>query len=257
MDEALSQQELEMQLRSLGVRPGMVLIVHTAFSAIKPVQGGPLSLIGALQSVLGENGTLVMPSFADNDDHPFDPRSSTCGEMGIVAETFWRLPKVSRSDSPHAFAAWGSSAKRITAPHPLEIPHGLDSPVGRVYEMNGHILLLGVGQDANTSVHLAENLAPVPYRRQCSSPVWKGGLIDRVYYHEPDHCCQNFALVDRWLADVGKIVSGQVGHGIARLMNSQGLVTEVLKKLRREPLVFLHPLGVCEECDDARRSVTI
>ena len=63
-------------------------------------------------------------------------RATSCIGMGIVAQTFWQLPGVLRSDSPHAFAAAGPQAARI-CPHPVDVPHGLDSPVGRVYELDG------------------------------------------------------------------------------------------------------------------------
>ena len=95
------------QLAELGVRPGGVLVVHTAFSKLRGVDGGPLALIAALESVLGPSGTLVMPSMSDDDEVPFQPRSTPCRGMGIVAETFWRLEGVLRSDSPHSFAAKG------------------------------------------------------------------------------------------------------------------------------------------------------
>ena len=136
------------------VQPGGVLLVHCAFSQVKPVEDGPEGLIAALRSALGPEGTLVMPSMTADDDHPFDPRA-TCIGMGIVAQTFWQLPGVLRSDSPHAFAAAGPQAARITAPHPVDVPHGLDSPVGRVYELDGQVLLLGVDHTANTTIHLA------------------------------------------------------------------------------------------------------
>jgi aminoglycoside 3-N-acetyltransferase len=64
-----------------------------------------------------------------DDDQPFDPRTTPCRHLGVVANTFWQLPEVLRSDSPHAFVAQGPEAARITAPSPLEVPHGLDSPV--------------------------------------------------------------------------------------------------------------------------------
>ena len=59
-------------------------------------------------------------------------RRRRCIGVGVVADTFWRLPGVRRSDSPHAFAAAGPRAAEITAPHPIDVPHGPDSPVGRV-----------------------------------------------------------------------------------------------------------------------------
>ena len=52
------------QLLELGVQPGGVLLVHTAFSKVKPIEGGPVGLISALHSALGPQGTLVMPSMS-------------------------------------------------------------------------------------------------------------------------------------------------------------------------------------------------
>ena len=147
------------QLQAAGVETGGLLLVHTAFSKVRPVEGGPAGLIEALWLALGPGGTLVMPSMASDDDHVFNRRTTPCPDMGTVAETFWRQPGVLRSDSPHAFAAAGPLAARITAPHPVDPPHGLDGPVGRVYELDGQVLLLGVGHDGNTTIHLAENLA--------------------------------------------------------------------------------------------------
>ena len=71
------------------------------------MEDGPEGLIAALRSAEGPEGTLVMPSMTADDDHPFDPRATSCIGMGIVAQTFWQLPEVLRSDSPHAFAAAG------------------------------------------------------------------------------------------------------------------------------------------------------
>ena len=110
----IPKSQVTRQLLDLGVQPGGVLLVHCAFS-VKPVEDGPEGLIAALRSALGPEGTLVMPSMTADDDHPFDPRATSCIGMGIVAQTFWQLPGVLRSDSPHAFAAAGPQAARITA----------------------------------------------------------------------------------------------------------------------------------------------
>ena len=91
-------------------------------------RAGRLGLIAALQSAVGRDGTLVMPSMSDDDDHPFDPHTTPCIGMGVVADTFRRLPDVLRSDSPHAFAAAGPLASQIVSPHPLSLPHGLRQP---------------------------------------------------------------------------------------------------------------------------------
>ena len=253
--QPLSVDSVAEQLRALGVRRGMALQVHTAFSKVGPVEGGPTGLIAALQAAVGRGGTLVMPSMSDDDDHPFDPRTTPCIGMGVVADTFRRLPDVLRSDSPHAFAASGPLASRILAPHPLSLPHGPDSPVGRVHELGGYVLLLGVGHDADTTIHLAEYMAGVRYRRRKRITVLRDGAPSPFEYEEIDHCCERFALVDGWLEEAGRQRRGVVGRGEARLAPAQAIVDVVVDRLRADETAFLHPAGTDHQCDEARASL--
>jgi len=249
------KSELTTQLMELGVTQGGVLLVHTSFSKTGPVEGGPLGLISALQAAAGPDGTLVMPSMTDDDDHPFDPRTTPCLGMGVLADTFWRLAGVMRSDSPHSFAAIGPEAACITADHPLDVPHGSNSPVGRVCELDGQVLLLGVGHDANTTIHLAESLAGVRYRRPKSVMVNQAGHLTRYRYSEIDHCCENFNLVDLWLDREGWQRRGRIGHAEARLTHSRSVVEAVISRLPANETLFLHELGVDIQCDEARASI--
>ena len=196
-----------------------------------------------------------MPSMSDDDDYPFDAASTACRGMGIVADTFWRLPGVRRSNSPHAFAAAGPAAADITAEHPLDLPHGMDSPVGRVHAADGSILLLGVGHDANTTIHLAESLAPVRYRRSKYLTVWRDGQPGRFDYDEIDHCCENFNLMDR----VARCRAAAAAwhrrpcrsppDSIARY---RGNGSRPASRTRDR---VSHPPGVDHECDEARASL--
>jgi aminoglycoside N3'-acetyltransferase len=253
--QPIPSSELTAQLLDLGVTPGGVLLVHTAFSRIGRVEDGPRGLIRALRGALGSHATLVMPSMSDDDEHPFDLRRTPCLGMGVVADTFWRVPDVLRSDSPHAFAAIGPKAERIVADHPADVPHGLDSPVGRVYELDGQVLLLGVGHDANTTVHLAEALAGVRYRRRKSLTLLERGRVVRLAYEEIDHCCERFGLLDGWLDTAGLQRRGSIGYGNARLVRARDVVAVVVERLRQNETVFLHDPGVDAECDEARASI--
>src|SRR5262245_17403227 len=251
----MRSDEVTHQLRTLGLQPGSVLVVHASFSKVAPIAGGPAGLIDALRSVLGADGTLVMPSMTDDDDRPFDATSSPCRGIGIVADTFWRMPGVRRTDNPHAFAAIGPHALKITAPQPVDVPHGVDSPVGRVHDLDGHVLLLGVGHDADTTVHLAENIAGVRYRKRAHATVMVEGRPTRYDYGEIDHCCMNFNLLDQWLDAAGRQRRGIVGRAEARLARSRDIVDAALSRLRANETIFLHPPGVCGECDEARASL--
>jgi len=255
---AVSKAVLTDQLGTLGVRSGGVLVVHTSFRAVGPVEDGPAGLIEALSAVLGPAGTLVMPSMSGSRrSEPYDPAQTPTRNMGVVAETFWRLTAVRRSDHPtSSFAARGPEAEAITAPEPLMPAHSSDSPIGRVHRLGGCVLLLGVGQDSNTTIHLGESLADVPYR----TPKWTTMLVDgrpqRVVFSQIDHCCQNFALVDVWLDERDLQKRGTLGHATARLARSADIVDAVVPRLRRDPLLFLcEPGARCEDCDAARSSV--
>jgi aminoglycoside N3'-acetyltransferase len=253
----VSRAELAAQLRALGVKEGGVLLIHTSFRAVRPVENGPLGLIAALRDAIGTEGTLAMPSWSGDDDTPFDPLTSAASpDLGAVADMFWRLPGILRADHAHAFAAAGPHAAGILAdPLPLP-PHIPESPVGRIHDLDGQILLLGVGHDANTSLHLAECLAHVPYRLPKSITVLRDGRPTCVHYGENDHCCARFALADGWLRKRRMQSEGRVGHGTARLMRARDVVTLARERLSRDPLLFLHPPEAgCAECDAARASV--
>lgn len=249
-------QRIAEELVALGIGGDGVLVVHTAFSSFAGRAGAPTNLIDALRMAAGARGTVVMPSMSDDDDVPFDPLRTPCRGMGIVADTFWRIPGVSRSDSPHAFAAIGPHAAEITAPHPVDVPHGLDSPIGRAHELDAEILLLGVGHDANTTVHLAENIAGVRYQLPKYATVIRERQLVRHHYYEIDHCCANFALLDSWLEARGHQQRGFVSGAPARLIGARDVVAAALEHLRENETVFLHPPGVCTECDEARAGGT-
>lgn len=116
------------------------------------------------------------------------------------------------------------------------------------------VLLVGVAYDADTTVHLAENLADVRYRRPKYATVLKCGQPTRYDYGEVDHCCQNFNLLDQWLDPEGRQRRGVVGHAEARLGRSRDIVEAALARLRVNEAVFLHAPGLCGECDEARAS---
>lgn len=244
------------QLHALGVREGDVVLVHTSFRSVSPVEGGPAGLIEALSRALGPSGTLVMPCWTGDDSRPFDPATTPASaDLGIVAETFRHLPSVLRGRHPFAFAARGPKAAEIIADPLVLPPHQANSPVGRVLDHDGRILLLGVHHDANTTLHLAEILAGVPYRVPHHITVLEDGRPKRIDYLENDHCCALFQRADDWLKQRSMQSDGIVGHAPSRLMRSHDLIETVMPHLQRDPWVFVHPReSGCEECAQARAS---
>src|SRR3954449_11902764 len=67
-----TRDSLAADLRGLGVRPGMTLLVHSSLRALGWVCGGPLAVVQALMDVLTPAGTLVMPTQSGDLSDPAD-----------------------------------------------------------------------------------------------------------------------------------------------------------------------------------------
>lgn len=252
----MTPADMTQQLSTLGVRRGGVLVVHTSFRALRPIDGGPAGFIDALRQAVGDEGTLVMPTMTAGDA-PYDAATTQTLDMGVVAETFWRRRTALRSPHPGAsFAAEGPRAEEVCADHPLEPPHGLNSPIGRVYTADGQILLVGVHHSENTTLHLAEALAEVPYSVSHPCVVVEDGMPVTRLIAETDHCCEGFRLMDEWLRKQRAQAEGRIGNAWCRLASAVSVVEVALRHLRDDPLVFLCPPNAdCDECRAAHASI--
>lgn len=174
--------QLRAELGALGIGPGDLLMVHASLSALGWVSGGAQAVVEALLAAVGPGGTLVMPAqSADNTDPmhwsappvpdawwpviretmpAYDPRTTPTRAMGRIAELFRTWPGTLRSAHPScSFAALGPLAADILGDHPLEDPLGAGSPLGALHARDAKVLLIGVGFDRCTMLHLAEDLA--------------------------------------------------------------------------------------------------
>ncbi|MCW6006954.1 AAC(3) family N-acetyltransferase [Micromonospora sp. CPCC 205371] len=235
-------------LRSLGVRRGSVLLVHSSLKSLGWVCGGPVAVVQALLDALGPDGTLVAPTHTpDNTDpagwqHPpvpeswwpvirehtpgFDPAVTPSRWMGLIAETVRTWPGARRSDHPQvSFAAVGPAAGTVVAGHRLDDMLGEHSPIGAVYRLDGDVLLLGVGHDSNTSLHLAEYRQPNPPRKPEGSAVLvPGGGRAWVSWEDVATDEGDFARLGAAFEEAGGARAGDVGDATCRLMRQRPLV---------------------------------
>lgn len=258
--KAVTRSSLVHDFRGLGLKRAMTVIVHTAMSRIGWVCGGPVSVIEALQEVLTPEGTLVMPAHSadvsdpgdwDNPAVPsswwqdiyrempaFDPgRTPTLG-MGKVAECFRTFPGVKRSGHPiYSFAAWGADADAITSGHILDDGLGKTSPLGKIYDRDGFVLLLGVGYGNNTSMHLGECLAGRLQMVRRLSPVIIRGERQWAPYRDWDYHEKKFPEIGRAFEasgpSPGALQNGRIGQAESVLMSQRAIVDFTADMLRK------------------------
>jgi aminoglycoside 3-N-acetyltransferase len=155
-EELITKARLIHDLRALGVRPGMHVMVHSSLSKIGHVAAGAASVVDALLAAIGRRGTLLAPSFNHAKAKVFNPLATPTND-GAVADAMWRRPEAVRSLHPsHAVCAIGPQAAAWCAGHLENGVWGAHSPIGRLIEAGGYILSLGVEHRTTTAYHIAE-----------------------------------------------------------------------------------------------------
>ena len=245
-------ESLKADLLALGVQPGMVLLVHSSLSSVGWVCGGAVAVILALEEALGSTGTLIMPAHSTSLTEPsrwenppvpeswwevirqnvpaFDPDLTPTRAMGAIPETFRKQRGVIRSAHPHhSFCARGERAEKVVGNHLLPNGLGEGSPLARIYELDGWVLLLGVDHARNTSMHLAEYRSTYPSKKvqEEGAPVWIDGKRQWTTFEEINLDSSDFAQIgEDFLCADGRnvVVTGRVGQADCQLMPQRQLV---------------------------------
>ncbi|MER2090179.1 MAG: AAC(3) family N-acetyltransferase [Sporosarcina sp.] len=178
-----SKESVIEQLNTLGIKMGDHIIVHSSLKSMGWIAGGAQAVVEALMDTVAPSGTIVMSAQSADNSEPsywmlppvpeawhepirqsipaYDPHLSHLRGMGKIADCFHRHPETIRSSHPaHSFMAWGRNAADWMMEHPLNDSFGTGSPLGKMLDANVKIILIGVGYDSCTALHLSEYLAP-------------------------------------------------------------------------------------------------
>ncbi len=247
----LTHDDLVAALRALGLSPGAIVLAHSSLRSLGWVAGGADTVVNALREALSPGGTVLVPTLTgtarDSPKYPpvFDAGTSPSW-TGRIPETVRRRPEARRSRHPtHSVAGLGPATERLIAGHEYcATPCAAESPYGRLASMGGFILLLGVTHASNTSLHMVEEVAGVPYhmqRRRARARVRRddGTWEDVMTALHLWRWERNFPRVEPLLREAGAQRSGVVGAAVAHLIEARTMRDLLVPLLQDDPLLLL------------------
>ncbi|MEA3440180.1 MAG: AAC(3) family N-acetyltransferase [Chloroflexota bacterium] len=258
----IKYQDFELVYREFGIDCSRPVIVHSSLSAFSEVEDGAHTLI---QALLSSFKTVIMPTFtyqtmlipevgpsgnaleygsgtAQNwRAEFFHPDLSVHRSVGVVPETFRRHQNVRRTLHP-ILSFSGHNADTLLKNHTIELP--LD-PIRKLMQADGWVLLMGVDQRVNTSIHYAEQIAGrKQFTRWALTP---GGVVECPRF---PGCSQGFNALTPRLSSILK--SELVGETWIQAIPLRELIQSVYELILKGPLALLCDEQSCQRCQIIR-----
>lgn len=245
-----SKQDIVKNLEALGIKKGDKLLVHASYKSLGVVDGGIETVIAAFKDAVGEEGTLMFPTFTYenvNRENPVFNIKTSPSCVGMIPEVFRHGKDVVRSLHPtHSLAVWGKDKEYYIENHHKD-QNCLDknSPIMKLKNAGGKILLVGCGLKKNTLLHGLEIACKVPYAF--------GVDFSDPHYHR-DYICVDengvehkreffhvFARESGWahnfdkLAEVIPLTAVKLLEADTYIFDAQKLWDDVAKALKENP----------------------
>ena len=260
----LDKADLADALREAGVDRVRDVIMHSSLSSLGRVEGGADTVIDAVVEILGPEGTLMTPTFNYVLWDPvFDP-ANVNSETGAITNALRKRRGAIRSIHPtYSVAAMGKRAAEFTAEHWKAEPVGIGSPIDRLAKAGGYVLLLGVKHDSDSTMHVGEAYADVPYRGVPYDPGWPrtaqvrtdSGEIVSVDLHDEPGCSTGFGVIELPLRERGCIRDFKIERAKCQLVKSQDVIDTTVELLRKRADILLCSNPKCYFCSRAREAI--
>jgi len=174
-ERKIPPDELTQGFLQVGLKEGDSVMMHASLEKIGTVDGGAAMVIHRLLRVIGDNGTLLMPTFTSISRHgqshdnftapncwcegkeerhvPFIPELQPDKQLGAIAHRLCSWPRSRRSKHPgYSFVAVGKHADEVVSELKLDDPL---VPIKKLLKYNPNIVLVGVDLTVATAIHLA------------------------------------------------------------------------------------------------------
>jgi aminoglycoside 3-N-acetyltransferase len=262
----VTQSDIQSAIRILSLS-GQAVCIHSSLRSFGQVTGGAQCVV---QAFLDEDCTLLVPAHSydfavapplelqvprngwDYNYH-YGPRAEEGKvytpatkeidrDMGAIPAAVLNHPASVRGDHPlNSFAAVGPLAGQlIVGQRPLDV----FAPLQALVEAAGYVLLMGVGLDSMTLLHLAEQRAGrVPFRR------WAYDRAGTPQMVEAGSCSDGFEqlapILQPWQQDI------VVGKSQWHLFPAAQTLQTAAAAIRDHPQITHCGRPDCERCHDA------
>jgi len=259
--KSISQQELENDFKKIGVKSGDVVLVHSSLSRIGHLNDGPKTFVDALLNVVGESGTILMPTSPNavyqadyiRINKVFDVLN-TPSKTGKITEYFRTLPGVKRSLHPtEPVSGIGANVDYFIGEHFNELtPYTKKSPFYRVSEKGGKILYVGVTLSmAGTNLHTLEDAVDFKFPVYLNE-IFEVEIIDehgkkhlvKTKVHDPIYSkkrkCDD--LISMFIQD-GAMKKVRVGEAETLLVDAKKFFDSMIKNYNEKRVTMYTPKG--------------
>jgi aminoglycoside 3-N-acetyltransferase len=263
----VTPQDIQQALRTLGLS-GQAICLHSSLRSFGRVDGGATTVI---RSFLDEGCTLLVPTFSSvfevtpppylqferngcnyaaattnptqDAGRVYTPEVSDIDRyMGVVPAAVLARPDCVRGNHPlNSFTAVGPQAVRLIA---KQTPSDVYGPLTALAEIKGFVLLMGVGFERMTLLHLAEKEAGrILFRR------WANDWQDGPVAVEVGSCSEGFGNLEPYLRPFTRVTT--VGSSRWMLLRADQALASVSAAIRENPHITHCSVRTCERCEDA------
>ncbi len=263
MSRILSRQVLAEAFAAMGLRAGESVIVHSSLRSLGEVEGGADAVLDALLDVISPSGNLMLPTFNYSRPLPvpyFDP-ATTPARTGILPERARLRANAKRSLHPtHSVAVIGADASDLTQSHLRTRAFGVGSPIDLLASRGGKILLIGVGQMSNSTLHIAEDHAQIPKAGVYKPPpvvgvLQAGGSVIKHRLDASTSCSAAFEAASFSLRGRGAIQDARVGNSMMQIMKGADVIEIICDVLKSQPDALLCNNPTCATCPGTRTNL--
>ena len=238
MKTPYTREKLTQDFTDLGIQKGDILFIHSSFKSLGPVEDGASTVIAALETAVGAEGLILMPTFSllpsREERVEMWNVGNTPSTVGWLTEFFRQMPDTHRSDHySHAVAARGKDAKAFVSDHsrregyaspwdhyPWGKTYGTHSPMFRAYTANAKLLMIGVDYQTSTYIHLVEVI-------HWNKRLAEDPQAEYIRLKRPE-------LGEFW-ERLGQLRQGTVGDSVCRLFHIETYVDSLLAEVERNP----------------------